>query len=461
MRQNLTNFFTKPVHIAPLVTFRIVFGVLMAAGTIRFMALGWVADHYVDPVFHFTYFGFSWVKPMGLAAMYAAHILLVIASIFLALGFFYRLSAILVFLLFTYLELIDLTYYLNHYYFVSLVSFLLIWVPANRYFAMDVWRKPSIFRNVVPAWCVNIFKLQLAIVYIYAGIIKINYDWLINALPLKIWLPANDKLPLIGSLFAWKFTPYLFSWIGMLYDTTIVFFLANKATRVFAYFTVIVFHILTGILFQIGVFPMVMIGATLIFFSEKWHVSVLHHLNRILRIDKGSLLEQKEVVVYEIPQKVKPFLKGMLVLYFIFQFVFPWRFLLYPNNMYWTEQGYRFGWRVMLMEKAGTATFYVKDSKTGREGMVFNDEFLNPHQEKQMAMQPDMILQYAHFLGKHYAAKGIANPKVRAEVYVTLNARPSKLLIDSTVDLMKINDSWKHKSWIADYNNQALKPGIP
>ena len=65
-----------------------------------------------------------------------------------------------------------------------------------------------------------------------------------------------------------------------------------------------------------------------------------------------------------------------------------------------------------------------------------------------MAIQPDMILQYAHFLKKHYERQGLQNPSVRAEVYVTLNARPSRLLFDPTIDLSKTEDSWKRKTWI-------------
>jgi hypothetical protein len=102
----------------------------------------------------------------------------------------------------------------------------------------------------------------------------------------------------------------------------------------------------------------------------------------------------------------------------------------------------------MLVEKAGDATFYVKDAATGREGIVNNREFLNAHQEKQMSFQPDMILQFAHFLGRHYAEKGLSNPRVRAEVYVTMNARKSCLLIDPNLNLMQVQDTWAHKKWI-------------
>ena len=65
-----------------------------------------------------------------------------------------------------------------------------------------------------------------------------------------------------------------------------------------------------------------------------------------------------------------------------------------------------------------------------------------------MAMQPDMILQFAHFLAEHYQKEGMPSPEVRAEVYVTFNGRPSQLLLDPTINLARISDSWQHKKWL-------------
>jgi hypothetical protein len=437
------DIFSKPVHIAPLVTFRIFFGAAIAFSTARFIMLGWVEDHYINPIFHFKFYGFEWVDVFSPFWMYAIHAIMIAAALFVAIGFYYRLASIVLFLTFTYTELIDLAYYLNHYYFVSLTCLLLIFAPANRFFSIDAERKPPIKLPTIPRVWIIIFQLQLAIVYIYAGVAKINYSWLMEALPMKIWLPANDKLPLIGALFTWEVTPYLFSWIGMIYDCTIVFFLLWNRTRLWAYLAVITFHILTGVLFQIGVFPLVMIGATLIFFSEGWHVKLLKRLSSVFGANTHLHIEYKSTI-----KPASQLLMIFFAAYILFQIIFPWRYLLYPGDIFWTEEGYRFSWRVMLMEKAGTATFYVKDSKSGREGIVVNSEFLNAHQEKQMSMQPDMILQFAHFLDKHYENKGVTSPEVRAEVYVTLNARPSQLLIDPHVDLSAIEDGWKPKTWI-------------
>ncbi len=443
--RQIRNWLETPVHIAPLITLRVVIGALLLFSTVRFVALGWVDDHYVRPLFHFKYFGFEWVEPLSAGGMYAVHGLLMLSSLCVLLGLFYRLAAIVQFLLFTYTELIDLTYYLNHYYFVSLVCALLVLVPANRAFSLDVWRNPGLLQRRIPRWTVFVFQLQLGIVYTYAGLWKINYDWLVNALPLKIWLPANDRLPLIGWLFDQKITPWLFSWAGMLYDLTIVFWLSWSRTRYWAYLTVIVFHGLTGLLFQIGVFPLVMVGATLVFFPEKWHRKRLGRLSAFFKISPPAPVQERAP---RQPGRGRTFGAALLTAFFLFQALFPWRYLLYPGNIFWTEDGYRFSWRVMLMEKAGTATFFVRDARTGREGEVVNSEFLNSHQEKQMAMQPDMILQFAHFLKKHYEKQGLLNPAVRAEVYVTLNARPSRLLLDPKLDLTQLSDGWSPKTWI-------------
>ena len=494
IQPRVSPWLKQNISIAPLAVFRIAFGLLMLGSTIRFWALGWIEDHYIRSTVQFKYYGFEWVTLLPPAGMYALHVGMILGALGIMLGYRYRLSALLFFLTFTYTELIDLTYYLNHYYFVSLISLLLIFLPANRYFSIDAWRNPDLRSLTAPRWTILVLQFQLAVVYIFAGLAKINYAWLIEAMPLRIWLPANDTLPLIGPLLKWQYAPWLFSWAGMLYDCTIVFWLSQARTRPLAYIAVIVFHAITGLMFQIGVFPVVMIGATLIFFPAGWHERVLDGIWKLIKNvlrgfnpspipspprRKGGLTsskiliqEERRPLILGLIQSLSLFWKrikppsplgeGMgggltrlppllLSAYLLFQLLFPWRYLLYPGNLFWTEEGYRFSWRVMLMEKAGTATFYVKDGQTGREGVVNNGDFLRAHQEKQMAMQPDMILQFARFLEKYYTENGVNRPAVRAEVYVTLNAKPSRLLIDPNIDLSKIEDDWKHKDWILPY----------
>ncbi|MES2560715.1 MAG: HTTM domain-containing protein [Bacteroidota bacterium] len=443
----------KQIDIAPLVSFRILFGAATFISTLRFCLSGWIGEHFIHTHVQFKYFGFEWLPLLSQQWIYLIHILMLLASLGILFGAFYRWSAIIFFVLFTYCELVDITYYLNHYYFVSLVSLMMCIVPANAAYSVDVWRKPSLGQTLVPAWSINIFRAQLIVVYFFAGIAKINYDWLIRALPLKIWLPANDTLPVIGWLFQYDATAYVFSWAGMLFDISVGYFLCKKETRLWAWLVVVFFHLITGWMFQIGVFPMVMIVSTLIFFGNTFHHRLLRFFQRIIRMKQVEVSEQNHTPYYQKPL-VKAALTAFFATWFTFQVLFPLRYVLYPGNLYWTEEGYRFSWRVMLMEKAGTATFYVTDATTGKEGVVDNAQFLNPHQEKQLSFQPDLILQYAQFLKTYYEERGAVVSKVRAEVYVTLNARPSRLLISDQQNLLELTDSWQHKNWIIPFETE-------
>lgn len=428
----------EPISIAPLVTFRIVFGSLMVASIFRFWANGWIEDQFITPSFHFKYFGFYWIPDPTSAVIYACFLMMAVAASMIALGLFYRYAAAAFFLLFTYVELIDATYYLNHYYFVSLVSLLLIFLPAGRQSSLDValgWVKPL---KKVSAWSIWLVMFQLGVVYFLAGVAKLNEDWLIHAMPLAIWLPTQAHLPVLGYLMEWWAAPHLFSWFGALYDLSIPFLLLWRPTRPFAYLAVIAFHVMTWWLFQIGMFPFIMIGATLIFFPASTH----ERWQRQLRLPVWG-----ENVVQESSKRLQPVLTTVLALYVLVQTLFPFRNLLYPGDPLWHEQGYRFGWRVMLVEKAGYAQFKVVDA-TGGELWVDNSEFLTPVQEKMMATQSDFILQYAAHLKEHFEAEGISVERVSADVRVSYNGRSSQPYIDAEVDLASLSDSWTNKPWI-------------
>ena len=117
----INNYFETYTKAASLAAFRILFGMLMLWSMIRFLSKGWVYDFYIEPDFHFKYYGFSWVTAFG-EYTYVLFVIAILACITIILGFKYRLSMIVFFLSFTYIELIDKTTYLNHYYFVSLLS---------------------------------------------------------------------------------------------------------------------------------------------------------------------------------------------------------------------------------------------------------------------------------------------------------------------------------------------------
>ncbi|MFD2245913.1 HTTM domain-containing protein [Pontibacter ruber] len=453
MLQQLKSYVTAPVSAAPLAVFRIIFGGMMLGSIVRFMAKGWVYDLYVMPKVYFPYYGFEWVKPLGETGMYTLFGLMALSALGIMLGLFYRWSATLFFLSFTYVELIDKTNYLNHYYFVSIVALLMMLVPAHRHFSLDVLRRPQLWVSQLPRWTVLIFQLQLGLVYFYAGVAKLNTDWLLEAMPLRFWLPAHTHLPLIGPLLDKVWVAYVFCWFGAFYDLTIPFFLSWRKSRPLAYLTVVVFHVLTAVLFQIGMFPYIMMLSTLVFFSAGFHEKILNLLRSIARVKSPE-----NTIFAPVFRPVQSILLTLLAVHFVLQVLVPWRFLLYPDKLFWTEQGYRFSWRVMLMEKTGTAFFYVRDPRTGRETEIHNRDYLTVNQEKMMATQPDMLLQFAHMLRDDFKAKGMPAPQVRAEAYVSMNGRGSRLLINPQTNLAAEEESFLPKYWILPFEEKALQP---
>ena len=438
--------FTAPVSIAPLITFRIVFGLLMLVSILRFWWRGWVTAVYVQPRFHFTYTGFEWVKPLGNAGMHVLFFCIALSALMVAAGLLYRLAAIIFFIGFTYVELIDVTTYLNHYYFISLVAFIMIWLPAGRDYSLDVRLWPDKRKQLIPAWCIGMLRFQMAVVYIFAGLAKLNADWLLEAQPMRIWLPAKTHLPIVGRYMYEAWVAYLFSWFGAAYDLFIALFLLNKKTRPVAYLFVVVFHIATAVFFPgIGMFPFVMITCSLIFFSGAFHKRLLSFLP--FYQDMPGIVGNDRRYQF----RYQPLMTLIIGIYILFQLVIPLRFLLYPGHLFWNEEGYRFSWRVMLMEKSGAAYFTVKDKATHQSFEVNNAEFLTPLQEKMMSTQPDMILKYAHFLAKEFKHRGLDNPEVYSEIYVSLNGERSRLFTDTTVNLAVQPVSWQHYKWVLPY----------
>lgn len=445
----MKTYFKRTTNAAPLAVFRIGFGIMMLFSIIRFWYHGWIDKLYITPNFHFSYYGWSWVKPIG-NYTYIIFIICGLSALFVALGLKYRLAIITFFLSFTYIELMDKTTYLNHYYFISIVSFLLIFLPANAYFSIDnVLSKTQ--RKIIPKWTTDSIKLLLGIVYFYAGLAKINSDWLCKAMPLKIWLPSKYDLPFVGNnIMQQDWFHYAMSWSGMFYDLSIPFLLLYRKTRIFAFILVVFFHVFTRVLFPIGMFPYIMIIGTLIFFDAKVHERILNMFRSLFAILK---IKNHILTINPKPYPTSKITLSILGVFFFFQFMIPFRYMAYPDELFWTEEGYRFSWRVMLMEKAGYTEFKVINAKTGKSFYVNNSDFLTAFQEKQMSTQPDFILEYANYLAQHFKSQGHQNIEIYVDSYVALNGRLSQRFINPNINLLTQSQSFKHKDWILPFND--------
>ena len=445
----------EQVDAASLAVFRIVFGLVGAFIVARFFAYGWIGELYIEPAHHFTYLGFSWVKPWPGWGMYAHFATLGLLAFGVAAGFRYRLCALLFFLGFTYVELLDKTAYLNHYYFAALVSLLFVFLPLNRSLSVDAWLKSRTLWDTMPVGVLWLFRAQLAAVYVFAGIAKLNADWLLEAQPLHIWLQDHTGLPVVGSLLGGAWTAYAFSWAGALFDLTIVGWLIWKRTCVAAYAVLVVFHLMTYLLSpEIGVFPWLMTGAVMLFFPPDWPRSLMTKLG----MERETIAASDESPSSTPPGAALSWLPVLaaiaVTIYVVVQVLLPLRHYAYPGNVRWNDEGYRFAWRVLLTEKVGMVEFRVHDPVTGQRWRVWPEDYLAPLQSERIATQPDMILETAHIIARDFASRSHSSVQVFADVFVAMNGRENARLVDPEVDLAAVNHSLAPKTWL-------FPPGAP
>jgi hypothetical protein len=262
----------RPVDSASLVFLRVAFGVIMLVECWRFWDHGWIERYFIRPDFLFKYYGFEWVQPWPGDGMYWHFGLLAVLSLMITIGLFYRLAMTVFFFAFSYIFLLDQARYLNHFYLVMIVAFLMILVPASRTYSVDAWLNARFGRareRTVPMWSTWIFRCQFEVLYLYAGIVKVNADWL-RLEPLGMWLARRDDAPLIGALFNedWVVAVAAYGSAGLhLLGAPLLLF---RRTRIYITVVYFAFHLSNHFMFQIGIFPWLTMAGTLMFFDPDW-----------------------------------------------------------------------------------------------------------------------------------------------------------------------------------------------
>ncbi len=418
-----------PVDAASLAVFRVGFGLIVAVAALRFLANGWV-DLLLDADgFHFTYPGFAWVRPFPQPWLHLHFVALAGLGLMIAAGLFYRAAVVLFFVAFTYVELIDQTTYLNHYYLVSLLAALLAFMPLGRIAALDARRRPGTRIAAVPAYLLWVMRAQVAVVYVYAGVAKLNADWLLRAQPLRIWLQARADVPVVGAYLDQPAVAFAMSWAGALFDLGVVPLLLWARTRRAAFVAVVAFHAATALLFRIGIFPWLMTLCATLFFAPDWP----------RRWWPWRRMFAGETTAVARPRAVfgTRALPALLAVHTAVQIALPLRQHFLPGESAWTQRGFNFAWNVMVAEKSGAVTFTVVDATCGHSERVRPESMLTPTQTLMMAQDPDLIRAFARHLAARAAQAGHAHVRVHADAHAALNGRAARRMMDPSEDLSR------------------------
>ncbi|MEO9482382.1 MAG: HTTM domain-containing protein [Ekhidna sp.] len=437
MVRSARTFLGTEVDNSPLVLFRMIFGFLAAAESFGAIATGWVKKTFIVPDFTFTMIGFEWLQPLDGNGMIVYFIIMGTAALGIMLGLFYRASTFVFLGMWTMVYLMQKTHYNNHYYLLVLLSAAMLLLPAHKSKSLDAYFGFTIAKNSCARICHYFFIIQILIVYVYASMHKIHWDW-IEARPISIWFQYKANYWLIGPLLQAHWFQYAIAWGGIIYDGSIFFLLLHPKTRKLGFVLSIFFNLFNSIVFQIGIFPYLMIGLTVFFFPP----------DTIRRI-----FFKKKTKVYPIQKKLTHAWTYLLAGYFFIQILLPLRHHLFKGNVGFTEEGHRLSWRMMLRSKSGFLNMHVEHVKTGERERVNLKNYLSRDQQGAIAGQPDMIWQLAQRIKKEYDEKG-EEVAIYADAKVSLNGHERKPLIDADIDLSEVPwEPLKHASWILTYDS--------
>jgi len=433
MSHALTKRLFAPTDIASLVFFRILFGAVMLWEVWTSFSSGRIRRDFIDPSFHFTYSGFSWIKPWPADGMFIHFFILGGLALLILVGLFYRLSMALFVLAYAYLFLLDQSLYQNHGYLVLLLGSLMIFLPAHRVLSVDVWLKPGLRTESISAWPLWLLRGQIFLVILFAAVSMMNADW-VSGDAIRGWLSRRSDVTVAGPLIpAGRFLaqPWLadvIAWGALAINLLALPCLLWRRARLVAFITLAALNLINARLFgDIGL-PWLMIAATALFFAPNWPRQ-LFNWPRKEPIDASEIapiihtpFEQRKIIT-------------LLAAYLLVQTVIPLRHFLYAGSVNWTEEGHRFAWRQRVRHKNTQVSLTATDPATGEKWPVNPADYLAPHQLNPLKYQPELVLQLAHHVSEVYREQGRPGIEVRATAPCSLNGHERALLIDPTVNL--------------------------
>ncbi|WP_437724460.1 HTTM domain-containing protein [Sorangium sp. So ce861] len=429
-------YLSAEVDAASLAVFRVAYGALIAWEVVRYVLHDRIYRYYIEPGFFFSFVPF--IRPWGGTGMYWHFAAVFVLSLLCAAGLFYRVSAALLCAALTYVFLLDKAQYLNHLYLLCLVGLLLAVAPAHRALSLDRLRArraspagaPRAEAETAPRLYLFALKAQIAIVYFYGGVAKLNGDWL-RGQPLTMWLAVHRDAPLVGPLLATPAAGLALSWAGLLIDLSMGFLLFSRRTFPIGAALAVVFNLSNALLFKIGIFPYAMIASLALFADPSWPRRRLPFLFRSADRPGGGA---------GVPSPAAGRRRGLpLALlhgYLLVHLAVPLRHWAYPGDVAWNEAGHRFSWRMKLRDKnVSELDIRVLDPRTGVRESLDLAGWLTERQLGEMCTRPDMIVDFAHHVADRWREDFGVRPIVTAKVVASLNGGPYRDLVDPTLDL--------------------------
>ena len=422
-----------PTPIAPLAVWRIAFGLLMLAESWGAIATGWVRVNLVEPTFHFAHMDVAgWLAPLPGAGMYAYFGVMGLAALGVALGWRYRFCAVALAVLWTGAYLMQKTSYNNHYYLAVLLCWGMCLVPADRAVALTDKPRAAAYAR----WIRVLAQAQLLIVFTFGALAKLYPGWLSGDF-IHQSFTRKAGLPVLGPLLQEDWFQDFITYGAVAFDALVIPLLMWRPTRGLAFVGLVGFNLFNSVVFQIGIFPYLVLAMTVFFFDPE-------AVGRWFRVPPAPAGGVPVVGRIGGPGK------ALLALYLAVQVALPLRHHLIAGDVNWTEEGHRLAWRMMSRAKSGTVRIEVVDPATGAVEHVDPREHLTAKQASRLTTKPDFMWQYARYLRELYAARGVPDAEVYARrSRVWLNGVGPAPLFHDSIDLASVPyHRWSHNPWV-------------
>ena len=264
------GFLFAPVDARPMRAFRACFGMLMVVHVLRLYVHGMYERAVLQPAFRFHYelFGVELVPllPSTIAGAHCHLLVLAVAAFGVAVGIATRICAAIFATAYAAFILSDRTIFNNHYYLYWLMAMLFVLIEA----IVDPHRGSHARATTAPRWQILTLRAQVVIVYAYAGVAKLNADWLLHSQPMatKLVDEAAVYTPRLRPLLEMHACHQLISLGGAVFDLAVGPCLLLPATRPAALFLACLFHASNHFLWSLGEFPWVMLATNLLFLDH-------------------------------------------------------------------------------------------------------------------------------------------------------------------------------------------------
>ncbi len=252
--------------------------------------------------------------------------------------------------------------------------------------------------GLIPYWPILLLRGQLVISYFYAGLAKVNADWLGHAEPVRYFLSkaraitafapylSAPQTELLKRVLHSTATAYFISYAGAFFDLSVGFLLLVRRTRIFAMVLMVLFHATNHFIIfdDIGFFPLLGVATATIFFDPAWPERFWRWLRHpslskpdwpwlaaggilfpLLGVSLGWKLKPSVAPVgaterFRLPRSV-----GLLVLFWlIWQTLVPLRGYFIAGDSRMTWEGLSFSWRLKAeVYRSGPAELRVEDPK--------------------------------------------------------------------------------------------------